>query len=58
MLPWMLGGYLGFALIYTAFPLWLRSRRPEVVAGPELGWFAPAALLLVLLPIFKMSAPI
>ncbi len=57
MLSWMLGGYLGFALLYTAFPLWLRSRRPEVAAGPELGWFAPAALLLVLLPIFKMSAP-
>jgi uncharacterized membrane protein len=55
LLPWALGGFLGFAGLHTALPLVLRRLRPEM---PTSGWSqlaAPLALLLVLGAVCKFS---
>ena len=56
LLPWALAFYLLHAVLHTAFPLLLERRRPA--AAPP-GWsqlFPPMALLLMLLPLFKLEA--
>jgi uncharacterized membrane protein len=53
LLSWALGAYLAFAILHTGFPVVLHRRHPQ--ASPLwLGHlFAPAALVLVLIPLFK-----
>ena len=56
LLPWALGANLLFAGLHTAAPLLLERRRP---ASSPTWWsqlFPPLALLLMLLPIFKIDA--
>lgn len=57
LLPWALGGALGFAALHAMFPVVLRQRRPE--AAPQ-WWsqlFPPLSLLLMLIPLFRLDAP-
>jgi hypothetical protein len=53
LLNWALGGYLGFAVLHTLFPLGYARRQP----GTGLLWqsqlFPPLALLLTMLPLFQ-----
>lgn len=56
LLYWALGGYLGFALLHTAFPLLRHRRHPD---EPVPGWthlFPVLGLLLTLIPIFKFES--
>ncbi|MFA6960589.1 MAG: DUF2339 domain-containing protein [Opitutaceae bacterium] len=55
LMPWALGGFLGFAVLHTALPLVLGRLRPEFT---ESGWAQlapPLTLLLVLGAIFKFE---
>ena len=56
LLPWALAFYLLHAVLHTAFPLLLERHRP---ASAPTWWsqlFPPMALLLMLLPLFKLEA--
>ncbi|MBU6399631.1 MAG: DUF2339 domain-containing protein [Verrucomicrobia bacterium] len=56
LLNWGLALYLVFAILHSVFPVVVERLRP---AGKPTWWahlFAPVALLLVLLPIFKLEA--
>jgi len=56
LLPWALAIYLVFAALHTVFPLLLERKRP---ASAPTWWsqlFPPLALLLMLLPIFKLES--
>lgn len=53
LLNWALAGYLGFAVLHTAFPVVLQRLRP---GSAPVWWghlFPPLALLLVLGPLFR-----
>ncbi len=53
LLNWALAGYLGFAVLHTAFPVVLQRMRP---GSAPVWWghlFPPLALLLVLGPLFR-----
>ena len=55
LLPWALAMYLLFAALHAAFPLVLERRRP---ASAPTWWsqlFPPLTLLLLLVPIFKLT---
>lgn len=55
LLPWALGMYLVFAALHAAFPLVLERNRP---ASSPTWWsqlFPPLTLLLLLVPIFKLT---
>ncbi len=55
LLPWALGMYLLFAALHAVFPLLLERRHP---ASAPTWWsqlFPPLALLLLLVPIFKLT---
>jgi uncharacterized membrane protein len=55
LLGWALGFYLVFAILHAGFPVVLERLRP---AGTPIWWahlFAPLALVLVLVPIFKLE---
>ena len=54
-LNWALGVYLLFGAVHAVFPVVLERLRPS---GRTAGWahlFAPLALILMMLPIFKLS---
>ena len=56
LLPWALAMYLVFAALHTVFPLVLERKRP---AASQTWWsqmFPPLALLLMLMPLFKLEA--
>ena len=56
LLPWALAFYLLHAALHTVFPLLLERRRP---AAAPVWWsqlFPPLALLLLLLPLFKLES--
>jgi uncharacterized membrane protein len=56
LLPWALGFYLGFGVLHAVFPVVVERLRP---AGTPAWWaqlFAPLALLLVMIPMFKLAA--
>ncbi|MEW6156293.1 MAG: DUF2339 domain-containing protein [Verrucomicrobiota bacterium] len=55
LLSWALGGYFGFALLHTVFPLVLQRFRPEVLTSWWSHAFAPLALILTVLPLVKLS---
>ncbi len=55
LLRWALGGYLGFALLHTGFPLLLNKRRPGSSSGLASGIVAPLALVLTLLPVLRLD---
>lgn len=53
LLDWALGGYLVFAVLHSAFPVVLQRVRPD---ARQVWWghlFPPAAILLVLWPLFR-----
>lgn len=55
LLPFALAAYLLYAILHTAFPILLERRRPEAAST---GWsqvFPPLALLLLILPLFKLD---
>ncbi|MBA3848399.1 MAG: hypothetical protein C0502_00190 [Opitutus sp.] len=56
LLPWALASYLAFAALHTAFPSWLARLRPS--AGPSFWsqFFPPLALVLMLVPLFRLEA--
>lgn len=56
LLPWALGLYLAHGVVHTTFPLLLERRRPGVTAGWWNQLFPALALLLMLLPLFKLDA--
>lgn len=56
LLPWALAAYLLFAALHAAFPLVLERRRPAAVPTWWSQLFPPLALVLMLLPIFKLPA--
>ncbi|MBI1841923.1 MAG: DUF2339 domain-containing protein [Verrucomicrobia bacterium] len=59
LLYWALGGVLLVALIHGSFPLLMLRVQPESRVPNWAHAFPPAALLLLLLPIFKLpTAPI
>lgn len=53
LLNWALGGYLGFAVLHSVFPVVLRRIRPEAGRVWLGHLFPPLALVLVLLPMFR-----
>jgi uncharacterized membrane protein len=55
LLDWALGLYLGFAALHTFFPLTLGRARPEPRGMLWARLFPAVALLLVLIPIFKLD---
>ena len=58
LLNWALGGYLGFAVLHTLFPILLNRRRPGATPLWLGHLFPPVALLLVMLPMFQeLSMP-
>ena len=55
LLPWALGVTLLFAILHSAFSLLLERQRPASAPG---GWsqlFPPLALLLLVLPLFRLE---
>jgi uncharacterized membrane protein len=56
MLPWALAVNLLFAALHTAFPLLLERRRPASAPSWWNQLFPPLALLLMLLPIYRLEA--
>lgn len=56
LLSWALAAYLVFAVLHTAFPLWLSRRGPAARATWWSQLFPPLTLLLLLLPVFKLSS--
>lgn len=55
LLPWALAMYLVFAALHTVFPLVLQRHRPAAAPTWWSQLFPPLALLLMLLPIFKLE---
>ena len=53
LLPWALGAFLFFAVLHTAFPLWLQRQRPDATPGWWSQLYPPLALLLMLGPLVK-----
>lgn len=53
LLNWALGGYLGFAVLHSVFPVVLRRTCPEAGRVWYAHLFPPLALVLVLLPLFR-----
>ncbi len=56
LLPWALAFYLLHAVLHTAFPLLLERHRPAAAPAWWSQLFPPMALLLMLLPLFKLEA--
>ncbi len=56
LLPWALAFYLLHAVLHTAFPLLLERHRPAAAPAWWSQLFPPMALLLMLLPLFKLDA--
>lgn len=56
LLPWALAFYLAHAALHTAFPLLLERHRPAAAPSWWSQLFPPLALLLLLLPLFKLDA--
>ncbi len=56
LLPWTLAFYLLHAALHTAFPLLLERHRPAATPPWWSQLFPPLALLLLLLPLFKLEA--
>ncbi len=56
LLNWALGGYLGFALLHSVFPLVLQRIHPDAGRVWPAHLFPPLALVLVLLPMFRELA--
>lgn len=56
LLPWALAFYLLHAVLHTAFPLLLERRRPAAAPAWWSQLFPPMALLLMLLPLFKLES--
>jgi len=54
-LPWALAMYLVFAALHTVFPLVLERKRPASAPTWWSQMFPPLALLLMLLPIFRLE---
>ena len=55
LLNWALAGYLVFAVLHSIFPIALRELRSDAA---QVWWghlFPPLALLLVMVPIFKLT---
>ncbi|HVT71693.1 MAG TPA: DUF2339 domain-containing protein [Lacunisphaera sp.] len=55
LLPWALAGYLAFAALHTVFPLVLERHRPAATPTWWSQLFPPLALVLMLLPIFRLD---
>ena len=55
LLPWALAMYLVFAALHTVFPLVLERKRPAAAPTWWSQMFPPLALLLMLLPIFRLE---
>ncbi len=55
LLPWALGITLLFAALHTAFSLVLERRSPKAAPDGLSQVFPPLALLLVVLPLFKLE---
>ncbi len=56
LLNWALGGYLGFALLHSVFPLIMQRIHPNAGRVWLAHLFPPLALVLVLLPMFRELA--
>ena len=56
LLPWALAMYLVFAALHTVFPLVLERKRPAASPTWWSQMFPPLALLLMLMPLFKLEA--
>jgi uncharacterized membrane protein len=58
LLPWALGGYLGFAVVHTLFPLLLERHRPGAAPLAYGHVFPLLALVLVIGPLLReVSVP-
>ena len=55
LLPWALAMFLVFAALHTVFPLVLERKRPAAAPTWWSQLFPPLALLLMLLPLFKLE---
>ncbi len=55
MMYWALGGYVGFALLYTVFPIWARQRWREIPLSPYSHLFPAFALIMMLVPLFEFE---
>jgi len=55
LLPWALAMYLVFAALHSVFPLVLERKRPASAPTWWSQMFPPLALLLMLMPIFKLE---
>ncbi len=55
LLNWALGFYLLFAILHSVFPIVLQRLRPDVAPTWWAHLFPPIALLLVMMPILKLS---
>jgi uncharacterized membrane protein len=56
LLFWALGGYLGFALLHTVFPLVLQRRHPDEPVPLWTQLFPVLSLVLTMIPIFKFES--
>ena len=56
LLFWALGGYFGFAVLHTAFPILLHRRHPDVPITAWAHMFPILSLLLTLIPMFKFES--
>ena len=56
LLPWALGLYLLHGIVHTSFPLLLARRRPHRATSWVGQIFPPLALVLMLVPFFKLDA--
>lgn len=56
LLPWALAFYLLHAVLHTAFPILLERHRPAAAPTWWCQLFPPLALLLMLIPLFKLEA--
>ncbi|MBI5775392.1 MAG: DUF2339 domain-containing protein [Verrucomicrobia bacterium] len=57
LLHWALGFYLLFAVLHSVFPIVWQKLHPHTSPVWWAHLFPPLALLLVLIPLFKLSAP-
>jgi len=57
LLYWALGSSLALALLHTGFPLLMLRLKPGEFPVSHSQYFAPLALLLVLVPILSLPAP-
>jgi uncharacterized membrane protein len=55
LLPWALSFYLVHAVLHTAFPLVLERVRPAAAPSTWSNLFPPLALLLMIVPLFKLE---